>query len=125
MEEPFQLVWGLISADDLTGAGCSIDTMNDIELLYHTDTKDYSVSVEMAYSFKGSEAECEYLGTLLRAFTEWMNREGYPTDHRFHPFWHFSEGVNINSHFDTIPEAYANFKLLVDGFCSQNTTDRR
>ena len=120
MDDPFQLVWGLVSADDLTGTGCTIDTMNDIELIYHTDTKDYSVGIETHYAFGDYEEQCEYLRRLLKAFTDWMNREGYPTDHRFHPLWHFSEGVNINTQFETIPEAYANFKLLVDGFCAES-----
>lgn len=118
MEEPFQLVWGLVSADDLTGTGCTLDTMNDIELIYHTDTKDYSVSVEAHYSFGSYEEQFEYLRTMLDAFTDWMVEQGYPTDHRFHPYWHFSEGANINTHFETIPEAYANFELLVNGFCA-------
>ena len=122
MEEPFALVWGLVSADDFTGAGCTLDTMNDIELIYHTDTKEYSVSIETHYSFGSHAAQCEYLKTLLRAFTEWMEREGHFTGRQFHPHWHFSEGYSINTQFDTIPEAYANFKLLVNGFCAGRDT---
>ena len=92
--------------------------MNDIELIYHTDTEDYSLGIETHYDFGSYEVQCEYLETLLRAFTDWMNRKGHSTGHRFHPYWHFSDGYNINSHFKTIPEAYANFKLLVSGFCA-------
>ena len=125
MEVPYQLVWGLVSAYDMTGKGATLDNMNDIELIYHTDTKDYSVSVEAHYSFGSYEEQCDYLRTMLETFTEWMEEQGYPTDHRFHPYWHFSEGANINTHFKDIPQAYANFKLLVDGFCAMQVREKK
>ena len=110
-------IWGIISCDDLSEKDSNLWTMNDIELLYWKKTDDYSVEIETMFSFGDKNAEKEYVKRLLNAFTNWMKENDYNTDNTLCLYGVFTEGYNINSHFPTIEEAYANFKLLANGFC--------
>jgi hypothetical protein len=112
-------IWGLKSYDDLSSSsGANIHTMNDIELLYHKDTEDYSISIETIYMFELKDGDIKYLKCLLDNFTKWMDEHGYRTDSRVNLYEVFTYGNNINTHFKTIEECYANFKMLVNGYCS-------
>ena len=116
--DDIELVWGIISYDDLSSQSeATLYTMNDIELVRHKDTGEFSLSVETAYEFDDPKP---YLQGLLDAFTKWMVENGYDTNHKFHPYWHFSGGYNIDTHFKTVEEVYANFRLLVRGYCESH-----
>ena len=49
-----------------------------------------------------------------------MKEEGYNTNSTLNPYGDmyeiFSGGININTHFNTIEDAYRTFKLLVNGY---------
>ena len=56
----------------------------------------------------------------LNKFTKWMKEQGYNTNSTLNPYGDmyeiFSDGININTKFDTIEDAYRTFKLLVNGY---------
>jgi hypothetical protein len=111
-------IWGIKSWDDLTGSDCNLYTMNDIDLIYCKDTDDYVISIETIYDFRSENGDKKYLQEILGAFTQWMNNNGYQTNHNLLLHEIFTKGYNINTHFKTIEECYANFKLLVNGYCN-------
>ena len=94
--------------------------MNDFDLIYLKDEKKYILGIETAYKFKDKQSEKEYLQELLNKFTKWMQDNGFNTDSSLNSYGDmfevFTDGININSHFDTIEDAYRTFKLLVNGY---------
>ena len=115
-----KFIWGLKSYDDLSSCDANLETMNDIDLIYIKDEKRYILGVETIYMFNSKEAEKEYFKDLLDKFTKWMKEQGYNTNSSLNPYGDmyeiFSGGININTHFDTIEDAYRTFKLLVNGY---------
>ena len=115
-----KFIWGLKSYDDLSSCDANLETMNDIDLIYLKDEKKYVLGVETVYMFNSKEAEKEYLKTLLDKFTKWMEEQGYNTNSTLNLYDDmykiFSGGININTKFDTIEDAYRTFKLLVNGY---------
>ena len=49
-----------------------------------------------------------------------MNESNYDINREFALFKVFTDGININTKFNSIEEAYAVFKMLVNGYCSLN-----
>ena len=115
-----KFIWGLKSYDDLSSCDANLETMNDIDLIYLKDEKKYVLGVETVYMFNSKEAEKEYFKTLLDKFTKWMEEQGYDTNSTLSPYGDmyeiFTRGININTEFDTIENAYRTFKLLVNGY---------
>lgn len=115
-----KFIWGLLSYDDLSSCDANLETMNDMDLIYLKDEKKYILSVETIYMFNSKETEKEYFKVLLDKFTEWMEKQGYDTNSTLNPYGDtykiFTSGININTHFDTIENAYRTFKLLVNGY---------
>ena len=111
-------IWGIISYDDVTGISkANFNTMTDLDLIYHKDEKKYSLSIETSYMFN-ENGQYGYMQSLLDEFTIWMVDNNYNINRDFPLFRVFTNGININTKFDTIEETYAAFKLLVNGFCS-------
>lgn len=115
-----KFIWGLLSYDDLSSCDANLETMNDMDLIYLKYEKKYILSVETIYMFNSKETEKEYFKVLLDKFTEWMEKQGYDTNSTLNPYGDtykiFTSGININTHFDTIENAYRTFKLLVNGY---------
>ena len=116
-----KFIFGVMSWDDLSSATePNLLTMNDFDLIYLKDEKKYILGIETAYKFKDKQSEKEYLQELLNKFTKWMQDNGFNTDSSLNSYGDmfevFSGGININSHFDTIEDAYRTFKLLVNGY---------
>ena len=113
-----KFIWGLKDCDDLSSCDANLNTMNDIDLIYLKDENKYILSVETIYMFNSKEAEKEYFKDLLDKFTEWMEEQGYNTNSTLNPYDDmceiFTKSININTHFDTIEDAYRTFKLLVN-----------
>ena len=111
-----KFIFGVMSWDDLSSATKpNLFTMNDLDLIYLKDENKYILSIETIYFFKDKQAKKGYLQGLLDKFTKWMQNNGYNTDSSLDIFEVF-DGININSHFNTIEDAYQTFKLLVNGY---------
>lgn len=115
-----KFIWGLKSYDDLSSYNANLETMNDIDLIYLKDEKKYILGVETAYIFNSKEAEKAYFKDLLDKFTKLMKEQEYDTNSTLNPYGDmyeiFTSGININTEFDTIEDAYRTFKLLVNGY---------
>lgn len=122
--EEMKFIWGLISCDDFSASKPNLLTMNDIDLIYLKNEKKYILEIETVYCFKDKEAEKDYICFLFGKFTNWMIDNGYNTNLTLNPYGDFvelfSEGININTHFDTIEDAYRTFNILVSGYLTIN-----
>ena len=110
-------IWGIRTCTDFSSSDASLYTMNDIDVIYFKNENKYSVGIETMYVFDNKQAEYNYLNDLLNKFTEFMKYNGYDTGIEFSLYEVFTNGININSHFDSLEECYAAFKMFVNGFC--------
>lgn len=119
-----KFIWGLISCGDISASKPNLLTMNDIDLIYLKDEKKYILEIETIYHFNSTQDKKNYLQYLLDNFTDWMIDNEYNADSHLNPYGDFvglfSEGININTHFDTIEDAYRTFNILVDGYLTIN-----
>lgn len=119
-----KFIWGLTACDDISASKPNLLTMNDIDLIYLKDEKKYILEIETIYYFKDKEKEADYICFLFGKFTDWMIDNGYNTNSCLNPYGDFielfSEGININTHFDTIEDAYRTFNILVAGYLTTN-----
>ena len=108
-------IFGVVSYDDLTSNHANLYTMNDLDLTYLKDKKKYILGVETIYMFKNKNGDKVYMKQLLDIFTKWMINNNYEI--KSPCLWEvFTDGWNINTEFETIEDAYAVFKLLVEGY---------
>jgi hypothetical protein len=112
-------VCGILSYDDLSGSQkANMFTMNDLDLIYHKDINKYSLGIETIYSFSSVNGQYGYMQNLLDEFTKWMEENNYNTNKEFCLFEVFTDGISIKTKFNSIEEAYAAFKMMVNGYCS-------
>lgn len=111
-----KFIWGEKSWDDLCDSDACLYTMNDIDLIYLKDEKKYLLSLETIFMFDEEGHKLSYLKSCLDAFEKFMIENGYNTEVK--PHWWDVFGSGMNTHFDSIEECYAMFKLLVNGYCN-------
>lgn len=111
-------IWGVRSCCDLSSAPCGLLSMNDFDITYLKDENKYVIGVETALFFDDENGEYNYTRFLLDKFTDFMEQNGYDTTREFELYEVFTDGININTHFNSIEDCYAAFKMLVNGFCS-------
>ena len=115
--EGMKHIWGIKSYDDLTSSKeATLWTMNDFDITYLEDEKKYILSVETIYEFVEENGKKQYIERIFSKFTEWMLGNGYHTDYKISMYELFTKGLNINTDFDSIEQAYALFKLLVSAY---------
>ena len=117
-KHPVTFVWGVLSVNESIFEKPNCFSLNDIELFYNAHEKKYFFNINTIYMYDNPSAQYVYLKGLLNEFTKWMNENNYNTTVEF-PLWRvFAKGIDINTRFDSIEEAYAAFKMMVNGFCS-------
>lgn len=114
--DEMKFIWGVKSWDDLSESCVNLYTMNNIDIVYDKKRKKYILGIETAYTFKNHDDECNYLKQCLKTFTKYMNDNGLKIDV---PFMLFMNDTCINMEAESIEDLYTNFKIFVDGFCSQ------
>lgn len=109
-------IWGITSWDDLSGKNASLYSMNDIDITFDRDTKEYMLGIETAYIFNGNvkEGECKYLRQLLDAFTKYMDDNNFSKDNCIGLFFN---SPSISTRAESIEELYSNFRIFVEGYC--------
>lgn len=112
--EDYKFIWGIKSADDLTGHSCNLYTMNDIDITYDKKNKVYYLGIETAYIFKNHRAECDYLKGLLNGFTIYMDTNKLNKNEEF---MLFMGNPCIDTTAKSIEELYTNFRIFVEGYC--------
>lgn len=115
--DDMKFIWGVKSWDDLSDSDANLYTMNDIDITYDKQKKVYMLGIETAYIFKTYADKCDYLRSCLSAFTKYMDDNGLKKDE---PYMLFMSNPHISMKAETIEYLYTNFKIFVDGFCSQN-----
>ena len=114
--DDYKFIWGVKSWDDLSGADACMFTMNDIDITYDKKKKVYMLGVETAYMFDTHEGECKYLKDCLNAFTKYMDDNGLKKNE---PYRLFINNPCTSMEAETIEELYTNFKIFVNGYCSE------
>lgn len=115
--EGMKHIWGIKSYDDLTGSNEStLWTMNDFDITYLENEKKYILSVETIYEFVEESGKKQYIESIFSKFTEWMLGNGYRTDYKLSMDELFTKGLNINTDFNSIEQAYAVFKILAKAY---------
>ena len=111
-------IFGICSYMDLISTQSTLLSMNDFDVTYLKDKNKYILGVETMLFFDNDHGKYEYVKWTLDKFTEFMEQNGYDTTKEFELYEVFTNGININSEFDSIEECYAAFKMFVNGFCS-------
>lgn len=114
--ESMKFIWGVKSWDDLCESDACLYTMNDIDLIYFKNEEKYVLGIETIFNFEKEEHKLNYLKNCLDAFTNFMVENGYDTEVK--PYWRDMFTSGMNSHFDSIEECYAMFKMLVNSYCN-------
>ena len=113
----YKFIWGIKSWDELSSKDANLYTMNDLDIIYDRDKKEYILGIETIYSFdNGNEGEIKYLESLLDKFTDYMRENEYTTtqDEMCLACIESSEPWRA----ETISELYIRFKIFVNGFKS-------
>lgn len=109
-----KFIWAVKSLDGLTDADAHMHTMNDIEIDYDRDTKEYILSIETVYHFEqGRAGEIKYLDGLLSEFTKFMLQNDYSVNR---PYDFYNANVTDTWRADSIPELYTRFRVFVEGY---------
>lgn len=125
--EDMLFVWGVLSGDDLSSTTANLYSINDLDLIYYKNEHKYSLGVETNYMFK-ENGHYGYMKSLLDEFTKWMNENDYDTNRELSLWKVFTDGIIINTKFESIEEAYTTFKMMVNGYCSlqkENTYEEK
>jgi len=96
--------------------GNPIQSWSDFEIIYHRDTRMYSVNIETCFIGEEGNVRSWELPTLevyLGHFTKFMDDNKYSKNEK--PLL-FMASPSISSQAPTIPELYRNFKMFVYGF---------
>jgi hypothetical protein len=93
-----------------------LDDWFDFSVEYNKKDNYYSLSFETILGFENAQKCRDWIIYCLDRFTEYMNEKGYSTDKELDLYEVFTEGINVNSHFETIEDAYAFMKFAVNGF---------
>lgn len=120
--DDWKFIWGITSWDDLSGHAANMYTMNDIDITYDKQKKEYMLGVETAYMFETYASVCNYLRTCLDAFSKYMDDNGLNKNKQYTLFMN---DPCTSMAADSIEELYTNFKIFVDGFCNQNNTENK
>ena len=115
-KERYEFVWGLLAYDSLVSSPPSIETMNDIDIIYDREKRQYVLGIETAYVCKdGIRGEARYLRRLLDAFTQFMDERGYDKNEEYSIFM-TSPKIKLKA--PSIPLLYSQFRIFVEGYCA-------
>ena len=109
-----QFIWGVKSWDELSSGEANLHTMNDIDIIYDTNTKLYSLDIETIYHFNGGKmGEVKYLNYLFEKFTEYMEKHNL---NKNEPYDFQAKEPHIILKAKSIPELYTSFRIFVAGY---------
>ena len=107
--DDIKFIWGVKSFDDLSSSNACLYTMNDIDLTYDKQKREYMLGIETAYMFDSYDDECKYLSDCLKAFTKYMDDNGL---NKNEPFRLFMNNPCTNMVANSIEELYTNVKIF-------------
>lgn len=92
------------------------DPWFDFELDYIPSEDYYMLGFETFLSFDDPAGARKWITYCLSCLTVYMEEHGYDTSKELSLYDVFTEGMNVNTHFKSIEEAYAFLKIMVYGF---------
>ena len=118
--DQFILVFGVQSSDDIIQApNATLYTQNDFELLFRKEDRRYVMNVETVYRGISEFDTVDYLLRIYKAFTGWMETNGYSTERKLALDQSLSFCMDSDRGFDSIEEAYSVFRNFITGYLSQ------
>lgn len=111
-----KFIWGIKSWDDLTSKDANLYSMNDLDIVYDREKKEYMLGIETIYTFDDKEDEIKYLEGLLDKFTEYVRENKYITNQDKMCLTYIESSEPWRA--ETISELYIRFKIFVNGFKS-------
>ena len=118
--DDWKFIWGITNCGNLFGHEANMCTMNDIDIIYDKQKKEYILGVETAYTFETYNSACSYLRMCLDAFSKYMDDNELDKNKRYDLFMgNPCTSMVANS----IEDLYTNFKIFVNGFCSESITE--
>lgn len=125
-EEGRECVWCAMSIDDpLISDEGHLWTMNDIALIHHTDTDEYSIELNGLKRFLEPQkyGPKQYIGDLMDKLRDWMVSTGRDMGYPVSTYDLFITGANINTRYKSIEELYSSFDKLVTNYISSCNVD--
>ncbi len=112
-----EFIWGIKSMDDESLAeSANFNTLNDLDIIYDTEKKKYFISIETIYEFDDKENGLKiYMNKLYNQFTLWSKENSIDTNYKIDLYDIMHDGVDFDSGFDSIPQLYGYFKIIVRG----------
>lgn len=95
------------------------DIWCDFELAYDPYTNSYTFGFETMLGFEEKDGARNWIVHCLSVLTDYMHEHGYDTSKELDLYQVFTAGVNVDTTFFSIEEAYAWLKLMVFGFHGQ------
>lgn len=125
LEDNYDFVFGIVAQDNMSGSTkANLYTLNDLALVYNKKNNTYHFSIETIYQFsQGKKGEILYLQSLLKKFETWMRLNDYNINYDIELYDLFTKGKNITSDFVSVEEAFAYFKILVNGYCNSDSQE--
>ena len=108
----YKFICGVTTLGDLSSITPCLYSMNDIDIIYSREKKQYILSIETAHWFDTQEGIVRYLQSLLEHFAKWMDEQGYDKSAPY-KFWMAQPSALFEA--ESIPELYTNFKIFVEG----------
>lgn len=94
----------------------STDIWCDFAVCYNQKENYYFFEFETMLGFKENDGCKNWIKTCLEKFKLYMDKNNLDTTKELSMYEVFTEGVDINTHFENIETAYAYLKMLVYGF---------
>ena len=94
----------------------SADPWCDFEFDYDMDEKKYYFVFETLLGFDNDSGCRDWIIDCMTLVTEYMISHNYDITKELSMYDVFTAGVNVNTKFDTIEDAYAFLKFVVFGF---------
>jgi hypothetical protein len=123
LEDEYDFVFGIVAQDNMSDSTeANLYTLNDLELVYNKKDNTYHLSIETIYKFlQGKKGEILYLKRLLKQFEDWMKSNNYNINYDIELYEMFTKGKNLTCDFVSVEEAFAYFKILVNGYCNSDS----
>lgn len=95
----------------------------DFALEYDFEKNYYYFSVETAVGFDTETGSIDTIRFYFDCFTKFMEKNHLDTSKELDMYEVFTEGININTHFNSEEDAYAFMKFAVRGFRGKGLYD--
>ena len=94
----------------------------DFEVGYKPEEDYYYLEFETFLGFNKEHTCRDWIIHCCSEFTKYMESHGYDTSKELDLYNVFTKGVDVNTHFESLEDAYAFMKMVVFGFHGKGLT---